>query len=114
MIHKMKLYIESFMQIKDGTKNREYRLNDEKRQNIKIGDIIEFTKLPDLDEKVEREVEGLLLYKNWYSCYEDFFEEDLSEYYNNIEEAVTDTYNNWWSKEDEKKYGCLIIKLKKL
>lgn len=113
MKYQMKLNPDSFEQIKSGKKFREYRLNDEKRQKIKIGDTIEFLKLPDLKESIEKEVEAILLYKNFHSCYEDFFEEDLSEYYKDIEEAIKDTYENWWSKEDEEKYGCLIFKLKK-
>ena len=109
----MHLYVKPFEDIKGGRKIREYRLNDEKRQKLKLGDKIEFLKLPDLNESVIVEVEGLLHYKNWYSCYEDFFEQDLSDYYENIEAAVKDTYENWWSKEKEEKYGCLIIKLKR-
>jgi ASC-1-like (ASCH) protein len=109
----MKLNPDAFEQIKNGTKIREYRLNDEKRQQIKLGDNIEFVKLPDLDESVCVEVEGLLLYKNWHSCYEDFFERDLSDRYENVDAVVKETYENWWSKEKEEKYGCLIIKLRK-
>ena len=43
MIHYMKLKPSPFEAIKNGTKNIEMRLNDEKRQAIQIGDIIEFT-----------------------------------------------------------------------
>jgi ASC-1-like (ASCH) protein len=42
----MRLFPDAFEQIKSGKKIREYRLNDEKRQKIKIGDMIEFLKLP--------------------------------------------------------------------
>ena len=111
--HQMRLNPNAFEQIKSGRKIREYRLNDDKRQQIKIGDIIEFLKLPNSDESICVEVEGLLLYKNWYSCYEDFFEQDLSDRYESIEAVVEETYKNWWSKEKEEMYGCLIIKLKK-
>jgi ASC-1-like (ASCH) protein len=113
MLHQMRLNPEAFEQIKNGKKIREYRLNDEKRRKIKIGDKIEFLKLPDSDESICAEVEGLLLYKNWYSCYEDFFEQDFSERYKSVEAVVRETYENWWSEEDEEKYGCLIIKLSK-
>lgn len=112
MIHYMRLNPNAFDEIKNGTKKREYRLYDEKRQQIKIGDRIEFVRLPNMDESIQTEVEGLLLYKNWYSCYEDFFEQDLINHYESIEAAVQDTYDNWWSKEKEEKYGCLIIKIK--
>ena len=52
MLHKMKLNESPFNRIKNGTKTVEFRLFDEKRQQIKIGDKIEFSKLPDLQEKL--------------------------------------------------------------
>ena len=56
MLHKMKLNESPFERIKNGTKTIEFRLYDEKRQKIKVGDKIEFSKLPDLDEKILVEV----------------------------------------------------------
>ena len=52
MLHKMKLNENYFERIKDGTKIVEFRLYDEKRQQIKVGDKIEFSKLPELQEKL--------------------------------------------------------------
>ena len=52
MLHKMKLNESPFERIKNGTKTIEFRLYDEKRQQVKIGDKIEFSKLPDLQEKL--------------------------------------------------------------
>lgn len=52
MIHKMKLNKSPFERIKNWTKTIEFRLYDEKRQQIKVGDKIEFSKLPDLQEKL--------------------------------------------------------------
>ena len=66
MLHKMKLNESPFERIKNGTKTIEFRLYDEKRQQIKIGDQIEFSKLPDLQEKLL--VDVIDLYK------EDTFE----------------------------------------
>ena len=40
MIHKMKLNENPFERIKNGTKTVEFRLYDEKRQQVKIGDKI--------------------------------------------------------------------------
>ena len=52
MLHKMKLNESPFEMIKNGTKTIEFRLYDEKRQGVKIVDKIEFSKLPDLQEKL--------------------------------------------------------------
>lgn len=43
MIHYMKLQPSPFIAIKNGNKDIEMRLNDEKRQAVQINDIIEFT-----------------------------------------------------------------------
>jgi ASC-1-like (ASCH) protein len=43
MKHEMKLNVEPFNKIKSGKKTIELRLNDEKRQLVKIKDLIEFT-----------------------------------------------------------------------
>lgn len=57
----MKLNESPFERIKNRTKTIEFRLYDEKRQQIKVGDKIEFSKLPDLQEKLE--VDVMELYK---------------------------------------------------
>ncbi|MCX8073969.1 MAG: hypothetical protein N2749_00070 [Clostridia bacterium] len=112
MEHSMKLNEKSFKDMKNGIKIREYRINDEKRRNIKLGDTIKFTNLSDINDSILTKVEGLLYYSNWYSCYEDFFEKDLKQYYSSVEAAVIDTYNNWYSKYEEEQYGVVIIKIK--
>ena len=61
MLHKMRLNESPFERIKNGTKTIEFRLYDEKRSQIKIGDKIEFSKLPELQETIL--VEVLELYK---------------------------------------------------
>ena len=42
MIHNMKINDNAFQRMNNGTKVREYRINNEKRRKVKIGDIIEF------------------------------------------------------------------------
>ena len=56
MIHKMQLNESPFNKIKNGTKTVEFRLYDDKRKQIKVGDKIEFSKLPELQEKLVVEV----------------------------------------------------------
>ena len=55
MLHKMKLNESPFERIKNGTKTIEFRLYDEKRQQVKVGDQIEFSKLPNLQEKLKKD-----------------------------------------------------------
>lgn len=110
--HEMHLYTSSFNMIKSGIKDIEYRLNDEKRQLIKIGDRITFYKLPDNKEIIETLVTGIRNYKNLLDMYFDSFESYLKDYYNTPEEVVIDT--PYYSKEEIDKYGCVAIFFKKI
>ena len=47
MEHSMKLNVEPFEAIRNHKKTVEIRLNDEKRQKVKIGDTIVFTNIDD-------------------------------------------------------------------
>ena len=106
MLHKMKLNKEPFEKIKNGTKTIEFRLYDEKRQKVKIGDKIEFSKLPDLKEKLL--VDVIDLYK------EETFKNLFQKIYTNEDEIKSKTKSMYkiYSPEKEKKYGVLGIKIK--
>lgn len=106
MVHKMKLNESPFEKMKNGTKTIEFRLYDEKRSQIKIGDKIEFSKLPDLQEKLL--VDVLELYR------ENTFEKLFRNLYNDEEKITrkTKTMYKIYSPEKEKQYGVLGIKIK--
>lgn len=113
MEHIMKLYESNFNDLKTGNKKREYRLNDDKRKQIKVGDTIKFLKLPNLDEEVVVEVEKVETFDNWYECYEKYFEEDFKDDYENVESVVQDTYDGgYYTKEESDKYGCVVFTIK--
>ena len=65
MKHILKLQPKYFDYINDGTKRKELRLYDEKRQKINIGDIIVFQKEPELDITMNVRVVGLLRYNTF-------------------------------------------------
>lgn len=106
MIHQMKLNEDPFERIKNGTKTIEFRLYDEKRRKVKIGDKIEFSKLPDLQEKIL--VDVLDLYT------EPSFEELFEKLYKDKELAKqkANAMYEIYSPENEKKYGVVGIKIK--
>lgn len=105
MLYKMKLQESPFERIKNGTKTVEFRLYDEKRSKIKIGDQIEFSKLPDLKESIL--VDVLDLYR------EDSFEKLFRKLITDEQEIQrkVDSMYKFYSKEEEKKYGVLGIKI---
>lgn len=106
MLHKMKLNESPFERMKNGTKTIEFRLFDEKRQQIKVGDQIEFSKLPDLQEKLL--VDVVELYR------EDTFENLFRKLYNDEKEITrkTNSMHQIYSPEKEQQYGILGVKIK--
>lgn len=101
----MKLLKEPFDNIKNGTKTIEFRLYDEKRKQVKVGDIIEFSLLPDLNEKIETKVIELYRANTFEELFRKFYT-DENEIKNKLE-SIHSIYNF----EKEKKYGVLGIKL---
>ena len=105
MLHKMKLNESPFEKIKSGDKTVEFRLFDEKRKQIKIGDEIEFSKLPDLNEKIL--VKVIDLYRD------ETFEKLFRKLFSDEEEIKrkTKAMYDYYSPEKEKEYGVLGIKI---
>ncbi len=64
MVHKMRLVDFAFKAIKNRDKDIEIRLNDEKRQLIKVGDIIEFEHI-DTKEIIKTKVVNLHKFKEF-------------------------------------------------
>ena len=101
----MKLKESPFERIKNGTKTVEFRLYDEKRRKIKIGDQIEFSKLPDLQETIL--VDVLDLYR------EDTFENLFKKLFTDEDEIKKETKSmyQYYSPDEEKQYGVVGIKI---
>lgn len=106
MLHKMKLKESPFERIKNGTKTVEFRLYDEKRRKIKIGDKIEFSKLPDLQEKITVEVLDLYHEKSFKELFKKLFSDKKE-----IEEKTERMYE-FYSQEKQDEYGVLGIRIK--
>lgn len=108
MKHKMKLLEKPFNKILDGSKEIEFRLYDDKRKEIQIGDIIEFSKLPDLIEKLNVEVIDLYQYTTFRELllFLGYSGDDLDKKIQGIYSIYT--------PEQEKNHGVLGIKIKKI
>ena len=105
MLHKMKLNESPFERIKNGTKTIEFRLYDEKRKKIKIGDKIEFSKLPDLQEKILVDVLDIYRDKSFENLFKKIYTDE-----DEIERKTKSMYQ-FYSKEQEKEYGVIGIKI---
>lgn len=110
MTHEMKLQPEYFNFILNGTKRIEIRLNDEKRQNITLGDKIKFLKEPDLTETFEAKVVGLLRYNSFEEMFKDYDISILSDKSMTKEELIS-VLEQFYTKEKQEKYGVLGIRI---
>ena len=112
-IYDMKLQKESFDYIKNGTKRLEIRLNDEKRKQLKLGDIINFHLISNKDKIIKVKIIGLLFYDNIKQLINDY---DISilTCKNMSQEQLISSFNNIYPKHQQQKYGILAIKFKLL
>ena len=100
-IHTMNLQPKYFNFVKNGTKRIELRLNDEKRQQLQLGDVIEFS---DGDSSLKAEIIGLLRYTSFVDLFEDFDSMTKAEILEALEEFYT--------PEKQTQYGVLGIKIR--
>ena len=107
MTHKMNLQDKYFDFIKNGTKRIELRLNDEKRQQIKIGDSIEFSNEKD---KFIAKVIGLLKYQDFKTLFNDFGIEILADKTMTKEELLG-VLSEFYTPEKQEKFGVLGIRV---
>lgn len=110
MIHEMKLQPKYFNFILNGTKRIEIRLNDEKRQTIKLGDKIKFLKEPDLTEFFEARVVGLLRYNSFEEMFKDYDISSLSDKSMTKKELIS-VLEQFYTKDKQEKYGVLGIRI---
>lgn len=114
MLHTMKINDNAFERMKSGTKIREYRVNDEKRQKIKVGDLIEFRKLSNPEEKILMDVKKIELYSSLKDAIIAHFKEDFSTRHRDMESAIHAFYQKGYcTKEEITKEGMVVFEIKK-
>ena len=109
MIHKMNLQNTPFCKIKEGSKDIEMRLYDEKRRSIKPGDIIEFTNIV-TDEKVTAEVYALHIFESFKDMYLAFNKERLG--YKESEIAHPQDMAKFYPEEEIKEFNVVGIEIR--
>ena len=106
MQHKMKLSSEPFEKIARGEKVIESRLFDEKRQQIMLGDEIEFSENDNPERKTRTRVKGLLRYKSFKDLFGD---NEPSLFGGESKEYLLTQIQQFYSDADEQKYGVVGI-----
>ena len=107
-IHRMKLATAPFEKIARSNKVIESRLYDKKRQQINLGDQIEFVCNDDQSRKVIVAVKALYLYPSFENLFSDFHP---SLFGGTSKEELIGEIETFYSKEEQKKYGVVGIKI---
>ena len=109
MIYEMNLNNGPFEKIKNGTKNIEMRLYDEKRKMLMPCDKIKFTNKTTGDT-ILTEVVGLHIFKSFNELYKHF--DKISLGYEAHEIALPSDMELYYSLDEQLKYGVVGIELK--
>ena len=109
--HAMKLRPIPFDAIQSGKKTVELRLYDEKRQKIKVGDIIFFVQT-ETEETIRAEVTGLRKYADFKALYAA--ENPTAMGYSEGETADPRDMSQYYDEVEIKKYGTLAIEIKRI
>lgn len=110
MEHKMNLNPEPFEMIRSGQKTIELRLNDEKRQKIKVGDSIEFTQT-ETGEKLFAEVIAMHRFDSFAKLYQELPLMKCGYTEADIATAKPEDMNLYYTPEQQSKYGVLGVEI---
>ena len=111
MQHQMKLSAEPFEKIWTGKKVIESRLYDEKRKQIFLGDEIEFSENDNSESKVNTKVVELLRYNSFQELFRNH---NPSLFGGEDKESLLQEIKQFYSDEDEQKYGVVGIRVRLL
>lgn len=109
MTHTMRLYSEPFEQIRSGNKTIELRLNDEKRQQISVGDTIEFRETDHADKRIVTRVVALHPFPTFRQLYETLPLLQCGYTAADIAGARPEDMDAYYSPEEQERYGVLGI-----
>lgn len=113
MLHNMKLNPSPFEMIKSGQKTIELRLYDDKRQLIKIGDEIIFTNTA-TEETIHTQVLNLHRFDSFAELYKSLPLLNCGYTSEDVGSATPADMEQYYSVDEQKKYGVLGIEIKVL
>ena len=113
MEHEMKLQDKYYNYILNGTKRIELRLYDEKRQQIKIGDIIKFYKEPELKDTFCAKVIGLLRYNSFSDMFK-YLDISILADVSMTKNELMDELCRFYTVDNQLKYGVIGIRIELL
>lgn len=111
MVYQMRLRREPFDKIQSGEKTIELRLLDEKRQELEVGDEIVFSCVEDDDEFFKAKIIGLHVFDSFAELYKKLPLLKCGYTIGNLHAADPKDMNQYYSTEEQKKYGVVGIEL---
>lgn len=111
MTQQMKLHPQPFALIAQGLKTIELRLNDEKRQQLRVGDVIEFSLYTDPSKTLSAQVVALHHFDSFEQLYRGLPLERCGYLPHEISSANPQDMEQYYSRSQQEKYGVLGIEI---
>ncbi len=113
-IFEMHLQSDIFKLVATGEKTFEIRVNDLKRQKIKVGNIVTFIDREDQTKKVSCKVENLFYFKTFVELFHNIKKEDCGFSPKLTADQIEDFCLQFFSAEEIHKYGLVVLQIKKV
>lgn len=107
----MRLNPSPLKSIREGKKTIELRLYDEKRQKLAIGDTIKFINTEDLTDTLCVVVKELFVFDSFDELYKNLPLSECGYTKDDIDKASPCDMEHYYSKEKQRKYGVVGIKI---
>ena len=109
--HPMNLKPSPFKMIQEGSKTIELRLYDEKRKMISIGDVITFINTENSNDTLCVKVNDLFIFNSFDELYKNLPLLECGYTKEDIDTASPYDMEKYYSKEKQRKYGVIGIKI---
>ena len=113
-MHPMHLNHESYDRMWYGLKTLELRLNDPKRREIRVGDVIRFEDTTDETEIPQAEVKELLPFPSFKELYAALPLSEMGYRPEEEKDASPADMDKYYSPEEQARWGVLAIRVKSL
>ncbi len=114
MIYDMKLHVEPFMLMQAGKKTIELRLYDEKRKQLKAGDIIRFTRVDNSQLFFCALIIRIYHFKDFEELYNNLPLLKCGYTEENVSEASSTDMNKYYTREEQERHGVVGIEVQTL
>lgn len=106
------LHKEVFDIVKNGVKDVEIRVNDEKRRKLNVGDTLIFINSGDENEKIKAKVTALVHF-NDFTEVADYYKMEKIYLKETTKEEYLELMSKFYSDEEVKRYGVVAIEFDK-